>query len=110
VVDLPPPIDAGTLAALRVVSDAWLAAGAHRERTFTLGRFDPAYLRDTPVIAVIDSVGGIQAFANVLPAYRSPNASFDLMRRRDGYRDDSDFIVLEDTEGNRFCVIDTGGR
>ncbi len=28
----------------------------------------------------------------------------------DGYRDGSDFIVLEDTEGNRFCVIDTSGR
>jgi predicted enzyme related to lactoylglutathione lyase len=28
----------------------------------------------------------------------------------DGYREDSDFIVLEDTEGNRFCVIDTAGR
>lgn len=28
----------------------------------------------------------------------------------DGYSDDSDFIVLEDTEGNRFCVIDTSGR
>ncbi len=24
----------------------------------------------------------------------------------DGYTQDSDFIVLEDTEGNRFCVID----
>jgi predicted enzyme related to lactoylglutathione lyase len=24
----------------------------------------------------------------------------------DGYTDESDFIVLEDTEGNRFCVID----
>jgi hypothetical protein len=24
----------------------------------------------------------------------------------DGYREDSDFIVLEDTERNRFCVID----
>lgn len=24
------------------------------------------------------------------------------------YEDDSDFVVLEDTEGNRFCVIDTG--
>lgn len=24
----------------------------------------------------------------------------------DGYREDSDFVVLEDTEGNRFCVID----
>lgn len=28
----------------------------------------------------------------------------------DGYREDSDFVVLEDTEGNRFCVIDTSGR
>jgi len=25
----------------------------------------------------------------------------------DGYDEDSDFIVLEDTEGNRFCVVDT---
>jgi catechol 2,3-dioxygenase-like lactoylglutathione lyase family enzyme len=24
----------------------------------------------------------------------------------DGYEDDSDFVVLEDPEGNRFCVID----
>lgn len=28
----------------------------------------------------------------------------------DGYTDESDFIVLEDTEGNRFCVIDTSGH
>jgi catechol 2,3-dioxygenase-like lactoylglutathione lyase family enzyme len=28
----------------------------------------------------------------------------------DSYREDSDFVVLEDTEGNRFCVIDTAGR
>jgi hypothetical protein len=28
----------------------------------------------------------------------------------DGYEADSDFIVLADTEGNRFCIIDTGGR
>jgi len=27
----------------------------------------------------------------------------------DGYREDSDFIVLEDTERNRFCVIDKSG-
>ncbi|MER6993025.1 VOC family protein [Saccharopolyspora hirsuta] len=26
----------------------------------------------------------------------------------DSYPDDPDFIVLADTEGNRFCVIDTG--
>jgi hypothetical protein len=28
----------------------------------------------------------------------------------DGYREDSEFVVLEDTEGNRFCVVDTSGR
>ena len=28
----------------------------------------------------------------------------------DLYPPDADFVVLADTEGNRFCVIDTGGR
>ncbi|MEJ7721660.1 MAG: hypothetical protein WKF58_15045 [Ilumatobacteraceae bacterium] len=28
----------------------------------------------------------------------------------DGYGPDSDFVVLEDTEGNRFCVIDAAGH
>jgi hypothetical protein len=28
----------------------------------------------------------------------------------DLYEEDSDFVVLADTEGNRFCVIDTGGH
>jgi catechol 2,3-dioxygenase-like lactoylglutathione lyase family enzyme len=27
----------------------------------------------------------------------------------DSYPDDADFVVLADPEGNRFCVIDTGG-
>jgi catechol 2,3-dioxygenase-like lactoylglutathione lyase family enzyme len=26
----------------------------------------------------------------------------------DGYPDDADWVVLEDTEGNRFCVVDAG--
>lgn len=28
----------------------------------------------------------------------------------DRYPADADFVVLTDTEGNRFCVIDTGGH
>lgn len=28
----------------------------------------------------------------------------------DGYPDDADWVVMEDTEGNRFCVIDVGPR
>ena len=79
---LPQPIDAATMAELRHVSDAWRADGDHRERTFTLGQFDPAYLRATTVVAVRERAGGrIAAFANVLPRYRSEIGNFDLMRR-----------------------------
>jgi phosphatidylglycerol lysyltransferase len=82
IVDLPHPVDDATLARLREVSDAWLAGGRHRERTFSLGRFDAAYLRETPIVAVVDAAGAIEAFANVLPAYHGTDGSFDLMRRR----------------------------
>lgn len=82
VVELAQPIDETTMLALRDVSDAWLASGGHRERTFTLGRFDPAYLRSTTVLAVIDDEEQIVAFVNLLPTYRSTIGNFDLMRRR----------------------------
>jgi lysylphosphatidylglycerol synthetase-like protein (DUF2156 family) len=81
VVEIAHPIDAATMAALRAVSDAWLSSGGHRERTFTLGRFDPAYLQATTVLALVDSDGGIVAFVNMLPSYRSTAGNFDLMRR-----------------------------
>lgn len=82
--DLPHPVADDDLARLREVSDAWLDDGGHRERTFTLGRFDPEYLRTTPVVVVVDEDDTIQAFANVLPSYQSADGSFDLMRRRPG--------------------------
>ncbi|MCP2167213.1 bifunctional lysylphosphatidylglycerol flippase/synthetase MprF [Goodfellowiella coeruleoviolacea] len=82
VVDLAQPIDESTMEQLAAVSDSWLAAGGHRERRFTVGRFDPAYLRDTRVVAVCDAAGTVQAFANILPAFQSTVATFDLMRRR----------------------------
>lgn len=84
VVTLTHPLTAVDLERLREVSDSWLAAGGHRERTFTLGRFDAGQLRATPVLAVVDAEDTVQAFANLLPSYRSEEGSFDLMRRRPG--------------------------
>lgn len=82
VVELTQPIDEATMEQLRAVSDAWMADGGHRERTFTLGQFDPAYLRATTVLALQDGDGSIVAFANVIPSYQSTEGNFDLMRRR----------------------------
>ena len=76
-----PPHAPELLHELRAVSDAWLASGGHRERTFTLGRFDAGYLNGTTIMTVVQD-GGIVAFANILPSYRSDDGNFDLMRRR----------------------------
>lgn len=76
-----PPHSGVLLDELRSVSDAWLAAGSHRERTFTLGRFDRAQLDETTIVSVVED-GHVVAFANVLPSYRGPDGNFDLMRRR----------------------------
>lgn len=81
VVELERPIDAPTMDRLRSVSDAWLRTGGHRERTFSVGRFDEAYLRATTVLAVMSADDEILAFVNVLPSYHSEYGNFDLMRR-----------------------------
>ena len=66
----------------REVSDLWMTASGHRERTFTVGRFDPAYLRATTIAVVRDGDDRIVAFANIVPSYHSSEGNFDLMRRR----------------------------
>lgn len=66
---------------LKAVSDAWLAAHHGGERSFTLGRFDPAYLRNFP-IAVLRGANGVAAFANLVATPDGRRLSVDLMRRR----------------------------
>lgn len=79
--ELERPISGPVMDELRRVSDAWLGSSGHRERGFTLGRFDPNYLRDTVVLAARDGDGRLIAFANLLPSYAGSVGNFDLMRR-----------------------------
>ena len=81
-VELPQPLSVTDLDQLGDVSEAWMESGGHRERTFTLGRFDPDYLRSTRVLALRDPDERIVAFVNIIPSYRSQVGNFDLMRRR----------------------------
>jgi len=81
---LTPPISDETLSRVRRVSDEWLQLSGHRERQFTLGRFEPEYLRSTPIFAAIDGKGEIQAFANITPSFHPGEATIDLMRYRAG--------------------------
>lgn len=76
------PISDETIGKLKEVSDEWLKIPRRRERAFSLGRFDPVYIRSTPVVTVEDAGGRILAFVNRIPSYRAGEATVDLMRHR----------------------------
>ncbi len=77
-----PPIPDEVLAEINEVSDEWLQIPGRRERRFSLGRFEPHYVRSTPVFAAAGDDGKILAFVNIIPSYRRGEATIDLMRRR----------------------------
>jgi len=64
---------------LRAVSDAWLQDKGHGEKTFSVGRFDPAYLARFDC-ALVRQQGRIVAFANVWATDNREELSVDLMR------------------------------
>ena len=74
------PVPEEILREARTVSDSWLQIPGRRERTFTLGLFEESYVRGTPVFAALDERGRLVAFVNEIPAYRTGEATLDLMR------------------------------
>ena len=67
------------LAQLRRVSDAWLEHKHTREKRFSVGHFDPDYMRRFPV-AVLRKDADIVAFANLWTSAGKEEYSIDLMR------------------------------
>jgi len=77
-----PESVAGCMDELRAVSDAWLRSKKTREKRFSIGYFDPAYLARGP-LALVRREQRVVAFANLwLPSERE-ELSIDLMRQLD---------------------------
>ncbi len=76
---LGPPHDRALIDRLREVSDAWLSGKTGREKGFSVGRFDSAYL-DHFEIAVVRKEGRVVAFANLLATSEARFVAVDLMR------------------------------
>ncbi len=74
---VPPLLDE-----LQAISDAWLARKNTREKRFSLGCFDRAYLARGPV-ALVRRAGRVIAFANVLATEHREELTIDLMRHAD---------------------------
>ena len=63
----------------RAISEAWLANQNTREKSFSLGAFDPAYLQRLP-LALVHQGGRAVAFANLLLTDTRQEVRIDLMR------------------------------
>lgn len=74
-----PPHDRALMARMKAISDEWLAAKGAREKGFSVGRFDPAWLNRWPV-AVVSKDGAPIAFATLILPERRQAAAIDLMR------------------------------
>ncbi|OYW80721.1 MAG: lysylphosphatidylglycerol synthetase [Asticcacaulis sp. 32-58-5] len=85
----PDQIEA-ELPRLREVSDIWLKSKGAKEKKYSLGFFDEAYIRLMPV-AVVRMDGKIMAFANLWPTGDRSVLSLDLMR----YDPDSPHGIME---------------
>jgi phosphatidylglycerol lysyltransferase len=76
---IQPPAAAGYMDELKKISDAWLAEKDTHEKGFSLGFFQPDYIRQCPAALVIRN-GRIEAFANLWLGAQSEELSVDLMR------------------------------
>lgn len=91
----PPPIAEPLLQELRAISDQWLAHMEGAEKKFSLGWFDDDYIRGCEIAVVHDQAGHPVAFANVVPEYKIPEATIDLMRHQaDIERGTMDFLFV----------------
>ncbi|WP_216903584.1 bifunctional lysylphosphatidylglycerol flippase/synthetase MprF [Synechococcus sp. CCY 9618] len=67
---------------LRPISREWLQRMKGAEKMFSLGWFDPDYLRGTEIALVRTPAGAISAFASLLVGVRPGEVAIDLMRSR----------------------------
>lgn len=94
-ITLPPHSDR-LLADLLPVSQAWLAVNGGQEKSFSLGRFDPAFLTYCP-LGIVKLNGRIAAFGSLLTTPDKVWAGVDLMRYDPGFAitNTMDFLLVE---------------
>ena len=91
-----PPHKAHILDDLRHVSDLWLEKHGRREKSFSLGKFDPHFLNHCP-IGIVKIGDETVAFGNLLVSPNKSWAGIDLMRYhpKKAVTNTMDFLMVE---------------
>jgi phosphatidylglycerol lysyltransferase len=80
---------------LQAISDAWLNERNTREKGFSLGYFEPEYIRRFPM-GLVRFQNKIVAFANIWSGAGRSEITVDLMRHRpDAPNSAMDFLIIE---------------
>ncbi|WP_274651348.1 bifunctional lysylphosphatidylglycerol flippase/synthetase MprF [Paenibacillus humicola] len=98
---LQPPHDKQILERLRPISNEWLKG--RREKGFSLGWFEPAYLQESPIALLLAPDGQAIAFASLAPSHDNLRTmSVDLMRHlTDTPNGTMDFLFIRLLEWSR---------
>jgi len=96
-----PSVVRTLLPQLQAISDAWLSHHAGGEKSFSMGRFDAAYVGEFPC-ALVKVEGRIVAFANLWTTANRNAFSMDLMRYSNAApKNIMDFLFVELLEWGR---------
>ncbi|MCU0548078.1 MAG: phosphatidylglycerol lysyltransferase domain-containing protein [Leptolyngbya sp. Prado105] len=91
-----PPIDDRLIARLKPVSDEWLKSKQGSEKQFSIGWFNPEYLKGCHIAVIEDGNGDAIAFSNLLSGYNRKEVTVDLMRHVDrAEKGTMDFLFAE---------------
>lgn len=78
-----PPISEQLLQQIKPVSDEWLKSKQGAEKQFSIGWFDPDYLRECFIGTLSSPEQTIVAFISMMSGYNQPEVTVDLMRSCD---------------------------
>ncbi|WP_291909885.1 phosphatidylglycerol lysyltransferase domain-containing protein [Chitinophaga sp. CB10] len=108
----PAPQPDQLLAALKSVSDEWLAQYEVKEMTFSQGLFDAEEIRQQDVITVSNAEGEVVAFLNIIPDYTPGECTYDLIRKRadapGGVMDALIIALIQDAQAKGLQTLNLG--
>jgi phosphatidylglycerol lysyltransferase len=103
-----PPISDNLLQQLKPVSDEWLRIKQGSEKKFSIGWFEPDYLRECYIAVVYDANRSIVAFSNLLSGYNRLEVTVDLMRHRQDVENGTmDFLFVSALQHFQRLEFDT---
>jgi phosphatidylglycerol lysyltransferase len=90
------PLKDSLVQQLKSVSDEWLTHAGHSEAGFSQGIFDASELKKSTVLTIENQESKILAFLNIIPSYKTGEATYDLVRySKDAPNGVLDFLMVK---------------